>query len=163
MWHRKWLNRLNHWMSMRESKDPTSYVYLRGRLECLDPKLLKRIPVVSACVTQIEVGLPSVAEYVRFFQLLNASDLHADKIDLESIKYRRQTVTIETFFRDSRGRQLPSEELVRKYREEAMTLLDKYQAVRAEQIGVAGFNVRLLNHLLPAVAKLADDLRLYSL
>jgi hypothetical protein len=148
---------------MRESKDPESITYMRGRLECLDPKLFRQLNVTSACVTKVKVDLPSIIYYVRLLKWLNANDLSAERIDLKSANVRAQTVTIENFFRDSLGRYVDSEQEVTTFKHEALSLLKRFEGLEHEQIGDIGYNVRLLRVLLFSVATLADNLRLFSL
>lgn len=162
MWYRRLFAHLNHRFSLKESTDVASPVYWRGRLECLDPKLI-RLDLIVACVTELDVELDSIDRYVSLLRYLNALDFSQDRIDLKSFRLNRKAVTIERFFSDARGRYLNELETVRVFKDGALQLLTRFEALPMEQTGNVGYNARILKALLYSLAMIADQLRNYSL
>jgi hypothetical protein len=162
VWFRRLFAHLNHRFSLRESSDPFSAQYWRGRLECLDAKLFK-LDLVRACVTELTVELDSIDGYLALFRYLDALDFAVDRIDLKSFRLNHRAVTVERFFQDNHGRYLNALETIQGFKQGALRLLTRLEALPPEQTGIIGYNARILKALLYSTAVIADHLRNYSL
>lgn len=163
MWHRQLWARLNHWLVQREAADPSSTTYLKGRLECLDPRLFRQLVIARACVTDLEVELPRITAYVRLLHHLNTLDWSAQPVNLRVWDIRKQTVTVEAFFVDERGCFLDAESEVRQFKAELLQLLQKFDPSHIGAPDALGHNARIAQSLIRSATPIAVHLLQFAL
>ena len=162
MWFRKKFNRLAYWYGLKRANKHDVTEVQAVQLRLIDPLLFNDRNINRECVETIDVVLPNLMAYVKLLSEIKMCLQEERFIELSRFSIRPRTVTIEAFFTDDNRRRIDVTVAIGKLQALSLDCLNSFKSIRHEQIGLAGFNARMLQKTLVSLAHLADQLREYS-
>lgn len=163
VWLRKKINRMVFWIAQKRFRD-NKIKMIEASVMCIDPILFKHTSISTECIEQVDVILPNLMAYlVMLRELVEKAGVSSEIISLPTTVFQQQTMTLNLFFLDQDGKRSDVPTCLTEFKNLSLRCLELYQAVENEQTGIPSFNKRFLLKAINTIAKMAEQLRTYSL
>ncbi len=157
-------NRFKYWLlnnTYHLNKEDLQQQILKQSLH-LEPRLFNVIDISKACLYLIDSDFVNYQHCFKTLVAINECLTAKKQIDLHLLQLTKTTVSIEEFFISDKGLYLEADKAIVQYKELNKTFFTLYEEIKLAQIGIDGYNKRVLTQFILALGKVTEQLRKYA-
>ncbi len=157
-------SRFSYWLlnnTYRLTKEDLQQKILK-QTSHLEPRLFNVIDIRKACLYLIESDFTNYQQCFKTLVAINECLTAKKQIDLHLLQLTKTTVSIEQFFITDQGLYQEADKAIVRYKDLSKTFFTLYEEIKLAQIGIDGYNTRVLTQFVLALGKVTEQLRNFS-
>lgn len=151
-----------YWKLNTYTESERTYPAIANSLLALEPTLFTNIKINTACIYYFNSSTQTLIELIDVLSTTNTELKNNAKVT-KALQLRIDQVSIESFLRDSKSRYIDAPRALRMFKELALEYYTLHQTLAPFDIGIEGYNKRVLSVFTDNLSAITNALRSYSL